>query len=335
MTEVKPPAVSVVMPVYNVERYVEQAVRSVLAQTFTDWELVIVDDGGTDRSLALCAAFTDPRIRIVRQENRGLAGARNTGITAARGAYVALLDSDDAFLPEKLRLHVAHLMVNPDVGVSFAGADLIDDNGRPIGVQQRPLRGIVSAGQVFQGQAIKNGSIPVFRRQTLEDAALRPAGTDRIWYFDETLRRSEDVECWARIALTTTWAFAGLPDILTLYRVNAGGLSADIIRQLESWDCVYQKIKAYAPGFIARHGNAARARELRYLARRGFQSGDRGLAFRLIAEAIRLYPALLLQEPKKTLTTALACMLLRIVPETPFRAFARAAGAPGYAGAVS
>jgi glycosyltransferase involved in cell wall biosynthesis len=79
------------MPVYNVERYVGEAVQSVLAQSFADFELLIVDDGGSDGSMAICRSFDDPRIRIVSQANRGLAGARNTGILAARGEFIALL----------------------------------------------------------------------------------------------------------------------------------------------------------------------------------------------------------------------------------------------------
>lgn len=329
------PAVSVVMPVYNVGRYVERAVRSVLDQTFRDLELIVVDDGGTDNSIALCEQFEDPRIHIVSQANRGLAGARNTGIATARGAFVALLDSDDMWMPDKLERHVAQLLANPEAGVSYAGAVLIDDDDRALGIRQRPLLGRVGARHVFCGQVIQNGSIPVFRRAALEDAALRPSGTSRVWYFDETLRRSEDVECWTRIALKTKWQFAGLPGELTRYRVNTGGLSADVIRQLESWECVYEKIRAYAPGFIAAHGQEARARELRYLARRAFQIGDRGLAMTLAIEAIRVWPRLLTGETAKTLTTLAACGLLRFLPDAPFRWLARAARAPGYAGGVS
>jgi glycosyltransferase involved in cell wall biosynthesis len=83
------PDVSVIMPVYNVERYVAAAIRSVLQQTFSNFELIIVDDGGKDTSLDICRTFSDPRIRIVSQANRGLAGARNTGIRHARGRYIA------------------------------------------------------------------------------------------------------------------------------------------------------------------------------------------------------------------------------------------------------
>ena len=318
MTHPFSPAVSVIMPVYNTERFVLQAVLSVLGQTFSNFELIIVDDAGSDRSIALCEAMTDPRIRIVRQANRGLAGARNTGIAHARGVFVALLDSDDAWMPDKLERHVAHLCDNPEIGVSYSGAVLIDEDGQPLGIRQRPRLGQVAPRHVFFGEVIRNGSIPVFRRAVLEEAALRPAGADRVWYFDETLRRSEDVECWMRIALTTRWRFAGIPGELTLYRINAGGLSADVIRQLESWDAVCEKIRGYAPNFIAAHGKQARARELRYLARRCFHMRDRGLALHLASAALRASPTLLWREPAKTLTTIAACALLRLLPERPF-----------------
>ena len=83
------PAISVVMPVYNVEAYVAEAIRSVLGQTMADFELIIVDDGGSDASMAICRGFADPRIRIIAQANRGLAGARNTGILAARARSIS------------------------------------------------------------------------------------------------------------------------------------------------------------------------------------------------------------------------------------------------------
>ena len=98
----KTPIVSVVMPVYNTAKYVEAAIESVLAQSFLDFELLIIDDEGTDNSIELCRAYTDPRVRIISQKNRGLAGARNTGIREARGQFVALLDSDDLWEASKL-----------------------------------------------------------------------------------------------------------------------------------------------------------------------------------------------------------------------------------------
>lgn len=309
------PTVSVVMPVYNVERYVAQSIRSVLNQSFGDFELIIVDDGGSDRSVAICRELADCRTRIVSQPNRGLAGARNTGIGLARGEFVALLDSDDLMTPEKLERHVTHLRARPAAGISYAGADLIGCDGQALGIRQRPKLGRVDARDVFCGRVILNGSIPVFRRAVLEEAAFAAPDGSGQWYFDERFRRSEDVEFWIRLALQSRWGFAGIRGSYTHYRINRGGLSADVIRQLESWEQVYAKLQSYAPAFAARHGAEARARELRYLARRSFHMRDSGLALQLAAEAVRTWPALAVTEPLKTLTTVAACAALRLMPE--------------------
>ena len=114
------PAVSVIIPVYNVERFVEAAIASVQAQSFQDFELIIVDDGGQDRSIEICRRLADHRTRVIEQKNRGLAGARNTGIAGARGQYIALLDADDFWHADKLARHVAHFESSPRW--YFAGA---------------------------------------------------------------------------------------------------------------------------------------------------------------------------------------------------------------------
>jgi len=309
------PTVSVIIPVYNVERFVEAAIASVQAQTFQDFELIIVDDGGQDRSIEICRRLADQRTRIIEQKNRGLAGARNTGIAAARGRYIALLDADDFWHAEKLARHVAHLESRPQVGVSYAGSILIDEAGHDMRIRQRPVLGMATARQVFCGQTVKNGSVPVFRRAVFDEIAYRPVAGDREWYFDETLRRSEDVECWTRTALTSRYAFEGIRGDLTYYRINSSGLSADIIRQLESWEEVCDKIAAFAPDFIAAHEAEARARELRYLARRAVQLRDTGLAVPLIVEALKTWPMLALVSPLKTATTLAASLLLRAVAD--------------------
>jgi glycosyltransferase involved in cell wall biosynthesis len=312
------PAVSVIMPVYNVEAYVGDAIRSVLVQTFSNIELIVVDDGGADGSMAICRSFDDPRIRIVIQRNRGLAGARNTGIAQARGRYIALLDSDDLWEPGKLAIHVTHLDAHPDVGASYGGSELIDGAGRRLGIYQRPKPGIAAAKDVFCGRTIANGSVPVFRREMLEEGALPGDRSGRVYYFDETLRRSEDVECWTRLALTSRFKFAAVPEILTLYRVNVGGLSADVVRQLASWDEVCTKLARISSPFIEAHVREARGRELRYLARRCVQIRDRGLGLTLALEALSHCPRLLFEEPVKTLTTLGACFAMRSLSNEAF-----------------
>ena len=106
------PIASIVVPAYNSETTLGETLRSLLAQTFSSFEIVVVDDGSTDGTRAVAAGFADPRIQIVSQANRGLAGARNTGIHHARGAYVGFCDADDLWVPEKLERHVAHLEAN-------------------------------------------------------------------------------------------------------------------------------------------------------------------------------------------------------------------------------
>ncbi len=158
------PLVSVIVPAYNAARFLPESIPSVLAQTWTDFELIVVNDGSTDDTVACVEAFTDPRIRLVSQANRGLAGARNGGIRAARGSFIALLDADDLWHPEKLARHVAHLQSRPGVGVSYSASAFMDDAGRDMHLMQTPkLQGRDAARCVFAqpgGQRLGAGDPP-------------------------------------------------------------------------------------------------------------------------------------------------------------------------------
>jgi glycosyltransferase involved in cell wall biosynthesis len=116
------PLVSIVTPAYNGENYLDETIRSVVAQTYPNWELIIVDDGSKDRTAEIVKAWAakDARIQYVYQENQRMASARNNGIKHAKGKYVAFLDHDNIFLPKKLELQVAHLEAHPEIGVSYA-----------------------------------------------------------------------------------------------------------------------------------------------------------------------------------------------------------------------
>jgi glycosyltransferase involved in cell wall biosynthesis len=305
------------MPVYNVERFVGDAVRSVLAQSFSDFELLIVDDLSPDRSSAICEAFHDPRIRIIRhRENRGLAGARNTGIRHARGELLAFLDSDDSWAPEKLALHVQHLRARPEVGVSFSRSAFINEDGSPNHCYQMPRLRAIEPGYYLCRNPIGNGSAPVIRRQVLEQIRFQDDlhGSVEDCFFDEHLRRSEDIECWIRIALTTQWVIEGIPQALTLYRLNGGGLSASLWQQFTSWEQVIEKTRGYAPTFVAQWERPARAFQLRYLARQAIRLHDGPMAIQMVHRALATDRQILLQEPGRTLTTLCAAYLLRLSP---------------------
>ena len=151
-------------------------------------------------------------MRLVRQRNRGLAGARNSGIAAAAGELIGFCDADDLWEPWKLQAHVRHLDATPHVGISYAGSALIDDTGTLLKQAQRPRLTGIDAAHILKRNPIGNGSAAVIRRAVLDAIAYRPAfETARDWYFDETFRQSEDIECWMRIALTTDWQFEGVP----------------------------------------------------------------------------------------------------------------------------
>lgn len=308
------PVISVIMPVYNVEAYIAEAIESVLAQTMANFELLIIDDGGDDRSIEIASGYHDPRIRIISQCNRGLAGARNSGIRHARADLIAFLDSDDRWVPEKLMLHMIHMKASPNVGLSYAGSRFIDEQGVPLRQAQRPKVNNITPAHIFCRNPVGNGSAPVIRRSALDHVAFsHPTDTGRICYFDESFRQSEDIEMWMRLALLGNCKFEGIDAELTQYRIAAGGLSANVTRQFESWQRMLAKIEGYAPEFAAKYGDKARAYQLRYLARRCIQMGDGSFALSLAKESLNASLAPLWEETARTISTFGAAMIARSI----------------------
>lgn len=315
------PHVSVVIPLYQTERYIAGALASVLAQTFTGFEVVVIDDGSSDNGPAIARAISDPRIRVITQANRGLAGARNAGIAHARGQILAFLDADDTWHPEKLERHVRHLESHPQIGVSFSASRFIDDDGAPLGLIQKPTGSAFEASDIFCRNPVGNGSAPVIRRATLDAIAFEDPRYGRTCWFDESFRQSEDIECWTRIAATTPWRFGYVDAALTDYRVNTTGLSANTQKQLETWQRFRAKVASYAPQLAAAYGDRAQAYQLRYLARRAVRgNAANSPAFAMMAQALRLHPRLLIEEPARTLVTLTASLAQKLLPQSLFEA---------------
>ncbi len=309
------PVVSVVIPMYNVEKYIAQSINSVLDQTYHHFELILVDDGCIDKTLDIVNKFLDPRIRIIHQKNRGLSGARNTGIDAARGIYVALLDADDYWGKDKLNKHIQHLSANPEVGVSYCPSLFISEEGKLLGIGQYPKLSNISKQHIFCRNPVGNGSSPVIRSSLLAEIGYFGVKSDkyRKMYFNESLRQSEDIELWTRIALTTKWQFAGIDTPLTFYRINDAGLSADLDKQFASWQQAVMLNKNCDPTFFKTFYSLARAYQLRYLARRAIQSKSRITALKLIHKAIYCDYRIVFQEPSRTIVT-LCCAWLKFLP---------------------
>lgn len=308
--------VSVIIPVYNVEQYINATLRSVLDQTYSRLEVLVVDDGSPDRSVHVCRQFTDSRIKIIQQQNRGLAGARNTGIRQAQGEFLAFLDGDDLWRPNKLACHLEHLKRSPQVGVSFSRSEFMDEQGNPLGTYLMPKLRNIDLEALFQGNPAGNGSASVFRRQTLDAIRYTDTlhGMPEEFYFDERFRRSEDIECLLRIAIQTSWQIEGIPEALTLYRVNPGGLSASLLKQLESWEQVMQKIATYAPDVAAQWYAPSMAYEYRYLARNAVRLRDKTTALTFANRALTTHWPIVLTEPRRTLRTLLLAYALWMLP---------------------
>lgn len=183
--------VSVVIPAYNRATIVSRAIRSVLAQAYQKWELIVVDDGSKDRTDLAVKAFADPRIRYLRHtKNRGQSAAQNTGIRSARGKYVAFLDSDDEWLPDKLAEDMKVLeAAGPAVGMAYSGKMLVDESGGVLLVRMPTLRGRVYQ-DLLAWDFIGTCSRVTARKDVLE--AVRG--------FDESLVNCQDWDLWLRVA---------------------------------------------------------------------------------------------------------------------------------------
>lgn len=311
------PVISVVIPMFNVEEYIENSLNSVLNQDYKHFEVILVDDGSTDCTLDVVNKFDDPRIRLIKQTNRGLSGARNTGIDSARGLYVALLDADDYWAPSKLKKHVRHLNANPSVGISYCPSLFINEDGKLMGVGQFPKLKNITKQYVFCRNPIGNGSAPVIRRSLLTEIAFFGEKRDkyRRMYFNETLRQSEDIEMWTRIALTTNWKFEGIKEPMTYYRINNTGLSANTEKQFASWERSVMLNHKSDPEFFEKFYTLAKAYQLRYLARRAIQSQSKLSALKLIHQAIYCNYKIIFQEPSRTLLT-FCCAWLKCLPNS-------------------
>ena len=306
------PTVSVVVPVYNTAATIVETLESLFAQTYENFEVIVVDDGSTDHSMELVQQFDDLRCIIVRQENRGLNGARNAGIRNAKAPYIAFLDADDLWRPQMLEKHVEHLETNPTVGISFSPSALIGENSQSLGIRQRPKLRDITPRDVICRNPIGNGSAGVFRREVFDGIAFThpEAPGDEVWWFDETYRQSTDIECWMRIVAQTDWKFQGLSDVLVDYRVNSGGLSANTGRQLMYWEKALTKLGELRPDLAKTYGGLARAYQLRYLARRAISGGDGRRAFGLVKQALKEDYRIALQEPVKSIVTLGASSIL-------------------------
>lgn len=209
------PTVSVLMPVYNAQQYVAEAVESILAQTFKDFEFIIIDDGSTDASLKILEAYAakDERIRLTSRKNQGLTPTLNEMLSKANGEFIAIIENDDVALSERLARQVEFLQGEPDVVCVSGAHELIDEKGRLLTRLEIPEHN----DQIQQLALAGHGSI------CHPGAMIRRVSLIQIGGYNETMRMAHDLDLWLRLG--EVGALANLKDTMVKYRLRTDSIS--------------------------------------------------------------------------------------------------------------
>lgn len=217
------PKISVVMPVYNAQKYVGLAIESILSQTFKNFEFIIINDASTDETLSICEKFAkkDPRIRIItNKKNLNIGDSLNVGIKAARAEYVARMDGDDISLPKRLDQQFRYLERNTNVAVVGCGMKVIDEVGKEIGTRKYSSDSTKLKKSIFRYSPFAHPTT-MFRKKAIIDAGL----------YSSAWSPTEDLHLWVRVG--TKWDFSNLKNVLFKYRVYSDSQSNKNIRKVE------------------------------------------------------------------------------------------------------
>ncbi|MGC9526204.1 MAG: glycosyltransferase [Limnospira sp.] len=213
------PKISVIIPVYNGEMTIRETIKSVLNQTFTDFELIVINDGSTDSTLDAIAQISDPRLQTFSYPNAGANVSRNRGLAKSSGQYISFIDADDLWTPDKLESQYQALQENPDAGLAYSWTDCIDESSQFLRPDSRATFSGDVLAPMLLAYFLSNGSNPLIRRQVF----LELGG------FDETLTFAQDWEMYLRVA--RHYPFAVVPKPQVLYRQSASAMSMNVVKK--------------------------------------------------------------------------------------------------------
>jgi glycosyltransferase involved in cell wall biosynthesis len=277
------PKVSVIIPTYNALTYLPETVESVFKQTFYDWELLIVDDGSSDGTAAWAKQITDLRVRLISQKNQGSSVARNTGITAAKGEYIALLDADDLWEPSKLEKQVRFLEQNPSIGLVDTWTTLINQKGKSTGrIILSSAEGDIWKQLVQFKPVCCCDSTPLIRRSCFENVGL----------FNPDLPYLEDLDMWIRLA--SVYEFAAIKEPLVRYRQHPQSKSTNCKGTLEAFRTIIEKAFESVPAEMLPLREKGYARLNLYLAWKAINNKDYEQAIHFNDQAIAHHPQVIL-----------------------------------------
>ena len=303
------PKVSVIIPSYNTALFIGETLASVRAQRFRDYEVIVVNDGSPDTEQLERALVADRDwISYLKKPNGGLSSARNAGIRVARGQYVALLDSDDAWEPDYLTVQVAALDADPSVAVSYANAMIFGDS--------------LDAGKDYMSIFPSRGEVTFQRLVEMEcnvlvSALVRRTWLERVGPFDEALRTNEDFDMWLRI-VQAGGRFVYHRQPLWRYRKRGGALSADPVAMWGGYLRVLEKARRELDllpadsAMVARRCNYVRAMLRFHDGKRAFFAGDFDVADDALTEA---------NAQLKSRKLALALRAMRLAPRLLLQAY--------------
>jgi hypothetical protein len=215
-----PPFVSVVMSVFNGERFLREAIESILSQTFRDFEFIIINDGSTDGTAAMLDSYarSDPRVRVYQQENKGLIESLNRGCGLARGKYLARMDADDIAVRDRLMWHVEFMERHADIGVVGGAMELIDSAGRAWHCIHYPVENEEIKSALLLYSPFPHNAVVIRKEAFLSVGGYRRLFVD-----------AEDCDLWLRIA--QRWRLANLEAVVVKYRIHPDQVSYRKLRQ--------------------------------------------------------------------------------------------------------
>jgi glycosyltransferase involved in cell wall biosynthesis len=283
--------ITVITTAYNVGPYIADAIRSALAQTVAELELLVIDDASTDDTWEQASAVADPRVRLLRCSHRGAAGAANFGLEHAHGEFIAFLDGDDLWKPRNLERQLATIQAHPGCEMTFALSRMVDEGGGDLGPTSRLAREPLGELELLQENYCANGSAVMLRRSTVE----------RVGPFATEIGASFDYDYWLRVAHGRGLNVRCVPEVLVLYRRRGGQVTGKWRRMAAGWEQVLRRTEQRSPAVAAAAGRVGTMNMQRYFSYLALEAGEWGAAWRLLRGGFAAAPGRFLTEPRNYL----------------------------------
>lgn len=279
------PLISVIIPACNAQKTIQDTIQSVLNQTYSDFEIIVINDGSTDNTLDHLANILDPRLRVFSYTNSGANPSRNRGLAHATGDYVSFLDADDLWTPDKLEAQLCALKSHLNAAVAYSWTNFIDESGNILHSGSY----ISASGYILAELAVvnflENGSNPLIKKQ----AVLAVGG------FDESLQACQDWDLWLRLA--AKYEFVAVPSPQILYRVSINSVSSNVLKLETACLKVINRTFDEAPNSMHYLKRYSLGNVYKYLAFKSFQNRfnrtDTLGTIRLIWKVIQYDPIML------------------------------------------